>query len=203
MQRLQPGMHVSLVRKPLNTLAENSKQRPTTERTPRQLVHSQFDAYGGLAKDGFVDNAALVIESHGPYSMIVLIPVRYPLTDRNRSAINKGRELLADALDPELLLLHINRLQKGEHVTRSDLRTAIEAEFGALPATYLVRDAFLYEEAVLNEALNHDVDHIVLSERRYSAWQQLVRETLDIDVDLETFLDAQLETTIHIISDSY
>lgn len=135
--------------------------------------------------------------------MIVLIPVRYPLNDHNRSAINKGRELLEDDPnpDPELLIVHVNRLQKDEHVTRNDLRTAVEAEFGQLPANYIVRNSFLYEEAVLNEALNHNVDHIVLSERRYSTWQRLLREALDIGVDLKTFLDDQLETEIHIITD--
>lgn len=133
--------------------------------------------------------------------MIVLVPVRYPLQDRNRAAIEYGLELIADEPNPELLIVHVNQLHEDEHVSRSDLRTAVQAEFGPIPANYVVRDNFLYEEALLEEASRQHVDHIVLSERRRSAWQQLLREALDLEVDLESFLADHLDTQIHVINE--
>ncbi|MFC6864401.1 universal stress protein [Halomicroarcula sp. GCM10025817] len=133
--------------------------------------------------------------------MTVLIPVRYPLTDRNKRAIEKGLELVADESDPELLIVYVNRLYKDDRIPRSTLRETVEAEFGTIPAHYVVRDGFLYEEAVLDEAIRQQVDHIVLSERRRAAWQQLLREAFDFEVDLESFLSKQLDVEIHVIPD--
>lgn len=133
--------------------------------------------------------------------MIVLVPVRYPLNGANRRAIEKGRELVAGHPDPELLIVHLNRSHRDEHVSRSDLQAAVESEFGDLPAHYVVRDGLFYEEAILNEAVRHEVDHVVLSERRYGAWKQLVRSLLDRGRETEAFLAEQLDAEIHVVTD--
>lgn len=134
--------------------------------------------------------------------MIVLVPVRHPLNASNRRAVEKARELIAEDPDPELLIVHVNSPHRDEPISRNDLRTVVESEFGQLPAHYVVRDAILYEEALLNEAVRHDVDHIVLSERRYSAWQHLVRSFLERDVGVEQFLDEQFDAEIHVVTDA-
>lgn len=95
----------------------------------------------------------------------------------------------------------MHRLYKDDRIPRSTLRETVEAEFGTIPAHYVVRDGFLYEEAVLDEAIRQQVDHIVLSERRRTAWQQLLREALGFEVDLESFLPEHLDAEIHVIPD--
>jgi hypothetical protein len=132
--------------------------------------------------------------------VLVLIPVRYPLTDYNRNAIQKGLDLTKDESNPELVILHVNQLHKHENVTQSELRKTVQAEFGMISANYIVRDSFLVEEAILDEAIRLDVDHVVLSERRYAAWQQRLRDILDIGVDLESFVDEHLDAEIHIVN---
>lgn len=133
--------------------------------------------------------------------MNVLIPVRYPLNDRNKRAIELGLDLVAEESDPELLIVHVNRIHENGSVNRSALREAVQAEFGSIPANYVVRDGLLYEEAILDEAIRHHADHIVLSERRRNAWQQLLREALDLEVDLESFLSKHLDTQIHVVNE--
>lgn len=132
--------------------------------------------------------------------MNVLIPVRCPLNDRNRRAIERGLELVADESNPELLIVYVNRLSKDDRIPRHALREAVEAEFGTIPAHYVVRDGFLYEAAILDEAIRQHADHIVLSERRRKAWQQLLREALDIEVDLGSFLSKHLDAEIHVVT---
>jgi hypothetical protein len=132
--------------------------------------------------------------------MTVLIPIRYPLNDRNKRAIKVGLDLVAEEANPELLIVHVNRLHEDDHVNRSALRDAVQAEFGSIPASYVVRDGFLYEETILNEAIRYHADHIVLSERRWNAWQQLLRKALDLEVDLEPFLTEHLDAQIHVVN---
>ena len=132
--------------------------------------------------------------------MLVLIPVRHPLTEYNRNAIEKGLDIIKEESNPELVILHVNQLHKHENVTQSELRKTVQAEFGVISANYIVRDGFLVEEAILDEAIRLDVGHVVLSERRYAAWQQRLRDILDIGVDLESFINEHLDAEIHIVN---
>ena len=87
-----------------------------------------------------------------------------------------------------------------ESVTKKELRKTVQAEFGTISANYIVRDGFLVEEAILDEAIRLDVDHVVLSERRYAAWQQRLRDILDIGVDIEAIVEEHLDVEFHLVN---
>jgi len=72
--------------------------------------------------------------------MNVLIPVRYPLTDPNKRAIQRGMELVDGIENSELLIFYLNEVQKKQRLSRQSLREAVEAEFGGIEANYLVQD---------------------------------------------------------------
>lgn len=74
--------------------------------------------------------------------MKILIPVQYPLTDVNKRAIQRGIDLVKGIEDSELLLFHLNEVQKDRRVTRQSLRETVESTFEGLNASYVVRDGF-------------------------------------------------------------
>jgi len=94
--------------------------------------------------------------------MNVLIPVRYPLTDPNKRAIRRGMELVDGIDDSELLIFSLNEVQNKQRQSRQSLREAVEAEFGGIKANYLVRDGFLIEEAIIEAAIELEMDYILL-----------------------------------------
>jgi len=79
-----------------------------------------------------------------------LVSVRYPLTDDSHRTISRGLDHTAG--DDSLIVLHVALLQNGDSITREELRAAVEAEFGELPAHYVVRQGYVLEEAIVDEA---------------------------------------------------
>lgn len=131
--------------------------------------------------------------------MNVLVPIRFPLTDRNKRALERALELIEDDPMASLTILHLNSVPSNEHVTRRDLRTAIEGEYGTIRADYVIRDGFLVEEAILEEANRDEITHVVISEARQKKWVDSLLELLDVSVDIEAFLRANLDTELVVV----
>ncbi|WP_228546265.1 hypothetical protein [Halegenticoccus tardaugens] len=94
----------------------------------------------------------------------------------------------------------MNLLHKGEHVERKDLVRAVEREFGSLPnVSYHARNAFLLEEAILYEAIQQDVDYVIIGKDTKARWRQILSDRLDIDTDLEAFLQRHLNTKLVVV----
>jgi hypothetical protein len=94
----------------------------------------------------------------------------------------------------------VNLLHKGEHAEREDLVRAVEQEFGSVTsASYHVRDAFLLEETILYEAIQQDVDYVVIGKDTTARWRQILSDRLDIDTDLEVFLQRHLNTKLVVV----
>lgn len=132
--------------------------------------------------------------------MDLLVPVRYPLGAHSRRTLTRAIDLAAEADDAHLYVLHVNLVHEGGDVDRAALREAVEREFGPLDdATYHVRDAFLLESAVLQEAIQQDVDCIVIGRDARARWIQRLEYLLDIDVDLEKFLREHLDIRLEVV----
>lgn len=133
--------------------------------------------------------------------MHVLVPVQYPLTDTNRRAIGRATELLTDASNPELLVFHLNEIQSDRRIDRRTLREAVETEFEGLEATYLVRDGFLVEEAIIEEAIRLEMDYIVLSEDRRNRWRRLLDTLFDVEQSPEEFIRDHTGIHVEVVSE--
>lgn len=131
--------------------------------------------------------------------MNVLVPIRVPLTDRNKRALERALALIEDDPMASLTILHLNSIPSNEHLTRRDLRTAIEEEYGTIRADYVIRDGFLVEEAILEEANRDEITHVVISEARQKKWVDSLLELLDVSVDIEAFLRANLDTKLVVV----
>jgi nucleotide-binding universal stress UspA family protein len=126
---------------------------------------------------------------------LVVVPVRYPLTEHSRATLETAVEV-ADRRDADLTVLHVNLYQNGHRVTRRELRDAVESEFGHLPRTgYSVTAGLLVEETILQEVVSLDADVVVIGKKQAGRWRSMVRRLTD-ETDVGDFLRTELDCEI-------
>lgn len=131
--------------------------------------------------------------------MQVVVPVRYPLTDHSRATLEEAIRIAEDEA-AALTVLHVNLYQSGKQITRSELKSAVEAEFGKLPnARYSVRKGLLVEQSILEEIAAEEADVVVIGKKQVSRWRQMVRRITD-DPDIEEFLRSRLDCRVVTVS---
>lgn len=127
--------------------------------------------------------------------MTVVVPVRYPLTDHSRRTLDEAIRV-ADERNGSLTVLHVNLYHLGRTVSRPALRREVESEFGRLPnARYVVREGFLVEETLADEAVAEDADVVVLGQQSRGRFRRLLRR-LGSDPDIETYLRTKLDAEV-------
>ena len=125
----------------------------------------------------------------------VVVPVRYPLSKHSRRTMERAIEVARER-DAALTVLHVDLYQRGRTVTRSELKRAVEAEYGALSnARYVVRPGFLVEETILEEVAAEGADVVVIGEKQVGRWRQAVRRLVG-DPDIEAYLREELDAQI-------
>ncbi|WP_254767931.1 universal stress protein [Salinilacihabitans rarus] len=128
---------------------------------------------------------------------LVVVPVRYPLTKHSRRTLETAVEVARER-DAALTVLHVNLYQNGRSVTRTDLKAAVEREFGRLGnARYVVRTGFLVEESILDEVAAEEADVVVIGTAQASRWRRILQRFTDnpnIDRYLRTHLDCEVIT---------
>jgi nucleotide-binding universal stress UspA family protein len=126
---------------------------------------------------------------------LVVVPVRYPLTTHSRATLEEALRV-AEERDAELTVLHVNLYQDGSAVSRTDLKRAVEAEFGTLDRVrFVVRRGFLVEETILEEVAAEGADVVVIGRKQAGRWRRTLRRFLD-DPDIETYLKEKLDCTV-------
>jgi len=126
---------------------------------------------------------------------LVVVPVRYPLSDHSRATLERAAEVAADH-DADLTVLHVDLYQSDGDVTRAELKTAVEGAVGRIErARYVVRSGFLVEETILDEVAGEDADYVVIGRKQTSRWRRAVRRLLD-DPDVEGFLRRELSCEV-------
>lgn len=126
---------------------------------------------------------------------LVVVPVRYPLTDHSKATLGEAIRI-ADERDAELTVFHVNLYQESDHVTRTDLKRAVEREFGRLPrARYVVGRGFMVEEAILEEIAAENADVVVIGSKQAGRWRKTIRRLLS-DPDIESYLREKLDCTV-------
>lgn len=131
--------------------------------------------------------------------MHILVPVRYPLTDLNERALRRGLDLATRAENPELIVLHVNDVITGRHVAKAELRETVEKFVGPVDASYVVRDAVLVEEAVVNEVVRLEATHVVVNEERKNRWAQIADRVFDRAIDLPGALADVADLEVEVV----
>jgi nucleotide-binding universal stress UspA family protein len=125
----------------------------------------------------------------------VLVPVRYPLSERSRRTLREA-VALAEERGADLTVLHVALYQDGRKVERRDLRRAVEREVGALDRVrYVVRRGFIVEEAILEEAAETETDVVVVGDRQAGRIRGFVQRVFD-GPDVERYLRERLDCEV-------
>ncbi|GAB6862987.1 universal stress protein [Haloplanus litoreus] len=131
---------------------------------------------------------------------LVVVPVRYPLSRHSRATLAEAISI-AEERDADLTVLHVDLYQEGREVTRTDLKRAVEAEFGTISrARYVVRRGFLVEETILDEVAAEHADTVVIGSKQVGRWRRAFSRFLD-DPDIDTFLREKLDCDVITVSD--
>ena len=126
---------------------------------------------------------------------LVVVPVRYPLSEHSRATLQRAIDL-AEEQEAELTVLHVNLYQNGGRISRSELKRAVESEFGRLQNTrYVIRTGFLVEETILEEVAGEEADYVVIGRKQAGRWRRMMRKLVD-DPDVETYLRDKLDCTV-------
>jgi len=126
---------------------------------------------------------------------LVVVPVRYPLTDHSEATLREGVRVAAER-DADLTVLHVDLYQNAGGVSRSDLKRAVERRLGGLTrARFAVRRGFLVEETILEEVVAEDADVVVIGSKQAGRWRRMVQKLLS-DPDIDAYLRDQLDCTV-------
>ncbi|MFC7202125.1 universal stress protein [Haloferax namakaokahaiae] len=125
----------------------------------------------------------------------IVVPVRYPLTKHSRATLEEAVRIARER-DAELTILHVDLYQSNHSVTRTELKRAVEREFGPLVrARYVVHRGFLVEETILEEVAAEQADIVVIGSKQASRWRRMLRRFLD-DPDIDSYLREKLDCTV-------
>jgi len=129
----------------------------------------------------------------------IVVPVRYPLSEHSRATLAEAIEI-AQQEEGSLTVLHINLYQNGTRASRSELKRAVESEFGHLPDTrYSVRSGLLVEETILDEIASEETDIVVIGKKQAGRWRKMIQRITD-DPDVETYLRQRVSCEIVTVS---
>ncbi len=122
----------------------------------------------------------------------VLVPVRYPLTEHSRRTLSEALRV-AEEHGADLTVLHVNLYHRGNDVSRTDLKRTVEKAFGRVTnARYVVRDGFLVEETILEEAAATRADIVIIGQKQVGRWRRAIRRLVD-DPNIENFLREKVD----------
>jgi nucleotide-binding universal stress UspA family protein len=126
---------------------------------------------------------------------LVVVPVRYPLSEHSEATLQRAIDLAAEE-DADLTVFHVNLYQNSKRVKRAQLKAAVERTFGRLPNTrYVVRSGFLVEETILDEVAAEGADYVVIGRKQAGRWRRMLRSIVD-EPDVESFLREKLDCTV-------
>lgn len=126
---------------------------------------------------------------------LVVVPVRYPLSHHSKATLRESIRIATER-EAELTVLHVDLYQDSRSVTRTELKRAVEREFGeVVGARYVVRRGFLVEETILDEVAAEQADIVVIGSKQASRWRRTLRRVFD-DPDIETYLKEKLDCTV-------
>ncbi len=126
---------------------------------------------------------------------LVVVPVRYPPSKHSEATLREAVRV-AEERDADLTVLHVDLYQNSHHVTRTELKRAVERRLGPLErARYVVRRGFLVEETILEEVAAEGADVVVIGSKQAGRWRRMVQKLLS-DPDIDAFLRKKLDCTV-------
>lgn len=118
----------------------------------------------------------------------ILVPIRYPLTDKSARTLAAAGRLAHDLAPADLRVLHVNLFQAGDDTQTEELARAISSTLDGVETSVTTHRGFLVEEVILEEATQIDADVVVVGANQQATWRQLLSRLLRNDPDVSSFL---------------
>lgn len=118
----------------------------------------------------------------------ILAPIRYPLTTLSTKILATARSLARTNEPANLTVLHINRYHKGNRIQERELAREVLPALNGVDASITVRQGYLVEEEILEEATLLDADIIVVGAHQRAVWRKVLNQLLRNDPDIGAFL---------------
>ena len=126
----------------------------------------------------------------------ILVPIRDPSNPPSKRALEHAMSLLKAG--GELINTHINLYHERNSTRGGDLKQTISPNLGNIDANYVVRRGVSIEDIILEEAIDNDVDLIVVGENDQSQRLQTINRVLGAKVDVATNLHERVACTVDV-----
>ena len=147
---------------------------------------------------GFCESNINIHTQLRPVVTTTLVSVRYPLSEDGRRTIQRGLDYVSDD-DDSLIVLHVTLLQNSSKLNRQQLRKAVEDKFGEIPAHYVVRQGYVLEEAIIDEAARQNANRVLVGKTKRGRLRRRLGQLFGLYPDLEAELKATLSTTLEVV----
>ncbi|MEE8168736.1 MAG: hypothetical protein V3T58_07690 [Candidatus Hydrothermarchaeales archaeon] len=108
----------------------------------------------------------------------ILVPLRYPITQRGVRTLKKALEAAPEA-DTVLIVYHINLLYEDNKITKRMLQREVEEEVpevNALPkVTYSVENSYLLDESILKKISLSKIDTVIMGKSMVPRWRRFIK----------------------------
>lgn len=130
----------------------------------------------------------------------LLVPIRYPITDKSAQTLARARELAMDRDDStvEVLVLHVNLIQANDSAHEREIHRAVTPILDEVPFSVITRRAFLVEEAILDEAVSTMADVIIVGANQAPRWWRLVSRLLPSKPNIVGYLEQHIDPDVSV-----
>lgn len=118
----------------------------------------------------------------------ILVPIRYPLTEQSTQTLATAGRLAREHAPVDLTVLHVNLYQKGKKTQKKELSRAVSSTLDGVETSVTIRQGFLVEEVILEEATQLGADMIVIGANQRATWRKLLNRVLQECLEVGVFL---------------
>lgn len=129
----------------------------------------------------------------------ILVPIRYPLTEQSAQTLATAGRLARDHAPVDLTVLHVNLRQKGSTAQKREITRAVSSTLDGVNASVMIRQGYLVEEEILEEATQLDADIIVVGANQQATWKKVLSRILRNDPEIGVFLRENATTNTKIM----
>lgn len=130
--------------------------------------------------------------------MKILVPVRYPLNEHSKRTLKRALNI-SNKENDNIIILHVNLFYSGKSVKRSDLRKEVQKYFGEKDLEYIVRDGFIIEETIFEEAASQGVDMVVIGKTKRGFLRRLLFRLIGGETNIRNYLQEHLDVEVEIV----
>lgn len=129
----------------------------------------------------------------------ILVPIRYPLTEQSARTLATAGRLARDHAPVDLTVLHVNLHQRGATAQKREITRAVSSTLDGVDASVLIRQGYLVEEEILEEATQLDADIVVVGTNQQATWKKILRRTLGNDPEVGDHLRENTTSDTEIV----